>query len=81
MLPPLVAYMPGRVGDDGRKAHLEAYRKRLEEINDTPRLFFHAADDYGKDERLKPSVLALSGVQRNVDAARPLEGLVCRRQL
>ncbi|MER9137012.1 hypothetical protein NKI20_12035 [Mesorhizobium sp. M0830] len=48
------------------RPHLEAYGKRLEEINDTPRLFFQAADDYGKDERLKPGVLALSGVQRNV---------------
>ncbi|WP_217578732.1 NAD(P)H-dependent oxidoreductase [Mesorhizobium sp. GbtcB19] len=66
VLPPFVAYMPGRVGDDGRKAYLEAYRKRLGEIDDTPRLFFHPADDYGKNERLKPGVLARSGVQRNV---------------
>jgi NAD(P)H dehydrogenase (quinone) len=66
VLPPFVAYMPGRVGDDGRKAYLEAYRKRIEEIDETPRLFFHAAEDYGKNERLKPGVLARSGVQRNV---------------
>jgi len=66
VLPPFVAYMPGRVGDDGRKAYLEAYAKRLEEIDDTPRLFFHPAQDYGKNERLKPGVLARSGVQRNV---------------
>ena len=66
VLPPFVAYMPGRVGDDGRKAYLEAYSKRLEDINGTPRLFFHPAEDYGKNERLKPGVLARSGVQRNV---------------
>lgn len=66
VLPPFVAYMPGRVGDDGRKAYLEAYRKRLEDIAGTPRLFFHPAEDYGKNERLKPGVLARSGVQRNV---------------
>lgn len=66
VLPPFVAYMPGRVGDDGRKAYLEAYRKRLGEIDTTPRLFFHAAEDYGPNERLKPGVLARSGVQRNV---------------
>ncbi|WP_296746892.1 NAD(P)H-dependent oxidoreductase [Mesorhizobium sp.] len=66
VLPPFVAYMPGRVGDDGRKAYLEAYRKRLGDIDDTPRLFFHPAEDYGKNERLKPGVLARSGVQRNV---------------
>ncbi|MCA0050245.1 NAD(P)H-dependent oxidoreductase [Mesorhizobium sp. B283B1A] len=66
VLPPFVAYMPGRVGDDGRKAYLEAYSKRLEDIDGTLRLFFHAAEDYGKNERLKPGVLARSGVQRNV---------------
>ncbi|QND63183.1 NAD(P)H-dependent oxidoreductase [Mesorhizobium loti] len=66
VLPPFVAYMPGRVGDDGRKAYLETYRKRLEDIDGTPRLFFHPAGDYGKNERLKPGVLARSGVQRNV---------------
>jgi NAD(P)H dehydrogenase (quinone) len=65
VLPPFVAYMPGRVGDDGRKAYLEAYGKRLAEIDDTPRLFFHPAEDYGKNERLKPGVLARSVVQRN----------------
>lgn len=66
VLPPFVAYMPGRVGDDGRKAYLEAYSKRLEDIDGTPLLFFHPAEDYGKNERLKPGVLARSGVQRNV---------------
>ena len=65
VLPPFVAYMPARVGDDGRQAYLEAYGKRLAEIDDTPRLFFHPAEDYGKNERLKPGVLARSGVQRN----------------
>lgn len=66
VLPPFVAYMPGRVGDDGRKAYLDGYRKRLGEIESTPRLFFHPAEDYGPNERLKPGVLARSGVQRNV---------------
>jgi len=66
VLPPFIAYMPGRLGDDGRRACLEAYRKRLEDTDDTPRLFFHPAADYGKNERLKPGVLARSGVQRNV---------------
>jgi NAD(P)H dehydrogenase (quinone) len=66
VLPPFVAYMPGRVGDDGRKGYLEAFRKRLAEIDATPRLFFHPKEDYGPNERLKPGVLARSGVQRNV---------------
>ena len=66
VLPPFVAYMPGRVGLPGREAYLEAYKKRLLEIDRTPRLFFHSAEDYGPNERLKPGVLARSGVQRNV---------------
>ncbi len=63
---PFVAYMPGRVGQSGREAYLEAYRKRLLELDKTPRLFFHPAEDYDPNERLKPGVLARSGVQRNV---------------
>lgn len=66
ILPPFVAYMPGRVGLPGREAYLEAYKKRLLEIEKTPRLFFHGTEDYGPNERLKPGVLARSGVQRNV---------------
>jgi NAD(P)H dehydrogenase (quinone) len=66
VLPPFVAYMPGRVGDDGRQSYLEAYQKRLGELETTPRLYFHPKDDYGANERLKPGVLARSGVQRNV---------------
>lgn len=66
VLQPFVAYMPGRLSEDGRKACLDAYRERLGELDATPRLFFHPAEDYGPDERLKPGVLARSGVQRNV---------------
>jgi NAD(P)H dehydrogenase (quinone) len=66
VLPPFVAYMPGRVGQAGREAYLEAYRKRLLELDKTPKLFFHPAEDYGPNERLKAGVVARSGVQRNV---------------
>jgi len=66
VLTPFVAYMPGRVGEAGREGYLEADRKRLLELDKTPRLFFHPAEDYGPNERLKPGVLARSGVQRNV---------------
>ncbi|MBP0439924.1 NAD(P)H-dependent oxidoreductase [Tianweitania sediminis] len=66
VLPPFVVYMPGRVGDDGRNTYLEAYRKRLGGLDAVPRLFFHPAEDYGPNERLRPGVLARSGVQRNV---------------
>jgi NAD(P)H dehydrogenase (quinone) len=66
VLPPFVAYMPGRVSLAEREAYLAAYRQRLREIETTPRLFFHPAQDYGANERLKPGVRAQSGVQRNV---------------
>jgi NAD(P)H dehydrogenase (quinone) len=66
VLPPFVAYMPGRVGQNGREAYLDSYRKRLLELDKTPKLFFHPAEDYGLNERLKPGILARSGVQRNV---------------
>jgi NAD(P)H dehydrogenase (quinone) len=66
VLPPFIAYMPGRVGQEDRQAYLDAYRKRLLEVATTPRLFFHPIDDYGPNERLKPGIRARSGVQRNV---------------
>ena len=66
VLPPFVAHMPGRVTPAEREGYLAAYRKRLGEIETTPRLFFHPAEDYGANERLKPGILARSGVQRNV---------------
>ena len=65
VLPPHVAYMPGRLDEAGRGAQLASYRERLLAIEATPRLFFHPAEDYGPNERLKPGVLARSGVQRN----------------
>lgn len=66
VLSPFVAYMPGRVGPGDRAAYLSAYRARLLALGDIPRLFFHHAEDYGQDERLKPGVQARSGFQRNV---------------
>ena len=48
----------------------EGLEQRVEdligELDATPRLFFHPAVDYGANERLKPGVVARSGVQRNV---------------
>lgn len=66
VLPPFVAFMPGRVGPERREAYLAAYAERLGQLDKTPRLFFHPAGDYGPNERLKPGVLARSGIQRNV---------------
>lgn len=66
VLPPCVAYMPAREDDATRARQLAAYRARLLGLEQTPRLFFHPAEDYGPNERLKPGVLARSGQQRNV---------------
>jgi len=63
---PYVAYMPGRVSAVERQVYLNGYRERLLAIDKAPRLFFHPASDYGANERLKPGVVARSGVQRNV---------------
>lgn len=65
VLPPFVAHMPERVGKSGRERYLHNYRDRLLGWQTAPRLFFHPAEDYGSDERLKASVVAHSGVQRN----------------
>lgn len=65
VLTPFVAYMPGRIGPEARQACLESYRKRLGDLDAVPRLFFHPATDFGPNERLKPGVIARSGVQRN----------------
>ena len=64
--PPFVAYMPGRVGQGERAAYLGAYQQRLLNLDKTPKLYFHPAKDYGPNERLKPGILARSGIQRNV---------------
>ncbi len=66
VLPPFVAYMPGRLTQIEREACLADYRKRLLSLHATPKLFFHPAEDYGPNERLKPGILARSGIQRNV---------------
>ena len=66
VIEPFIAYMPGRVGPEVRQRYLDDYRARLLDIEHAPRLFFHPAQDYGPNERLKPGVIARSGVQRNV---------------
>jgi NAD(P)H dehydrogenase (quinone) len=67
VLAPFIAYMPRRVGQAGREAYLEEYRKRLLDFwGPYPSSSFHPVEDYGSNERLKPGVLARSGVQRNV---------------
>ncbi len=65
VLPPFVAWMPGRVDASERVAYLQAYRERLCALDKTQPLFFHPWDDYDESQRLKPGVVARSGVQWN----------------
>ena len=65
VLPPFVAWMPGRVDAAERAAYLMAYRERLAALDTTEPLFFHPWDDYDESQRLKPGVVARSGVQWN----------------
>ncbi|MFK0021182.1 NAD(P)H-dependent oxidoreductase [Streptomyces sp. NPDC090798] len=70
VLPPYVAWMPGRVSPEQRAAYLEGYAERLLTLEDTETLFFHPAEDYGPDERLKQGVVARSGFQWNPAAGQ-----------
>lgn len=65
VLPPFAAWMPGRVSPEQRAAYLDEYAERLLDLDRTPPLFFHPAEDYGPDERLKPGVVARTGFQWN----------------
>ena len=65
VLPPHVAYMPGKIDSDARAGYLTSYQQRLLDIEKTPKLYFHPLSDYGPDERLKPGVVARSGFQQN----------------
>jgi NAD(P)H dehydrogenase (quinone) len=63
VLPPFVAWMPGRVTADERAAYLDAYGERLATLDTTEPLFFHPRSDYDESQRLRPGVVARSGVQ------------------
>jgi NAD(P)H dehydrogenase (quinone) len=65
VLPPFVAWMPGRSEPAERAACLVAYGERLSALDTLEPLFFHPWDDYDESQRLKPGVVAKSGVQWN----------------
>jgi len=73
VLPPFAAWMPGKVPDTERAAYLAAWRKRLETLETTEPLFFHPWSDYDDSQRLKPGVIARSGVQWNPTAGQTFE--------
>ena len=65
VMPPFVAWMPGRVSSEERAAYLESFTARLTSLDITDPLFFHPWEDYDEQQRLKPGVVAKSGVQWN----------------
>ena len=65
VLPPFVAWMPGRLEAAQRASSLGGYADRLGALDAIEPLFFHPWEDYDESQRLKPGVLARSGVQWN----------------
>ena len=73
VLPPFAAWMPARVTAEARQAYLDAFAERLRSIERTEPLFFHPWSDYDHSQRLKPGVVARSGVQWNPHAGQTFE--------
>jgi NAD(P)H dehydrogenase (quinone) len=65
VLTPFVTHMPAKLSAEDRQRALASYSDRLRALNSVPRLYFHAAEDYGPDERLRAGVEARSGFQHN----------------
>ena len=65
--------MPARVSAQERRAYLAAYAERLKVLDRIEPLYFHPRGDYDDTQRLKPDVVARSGVQWNPRAAQSFE--------
>jgi len=73
VLPPFAAWMPARVSSEERTRYLKTYAERLESLDACEPLYFHPWNDYDETQRLKPGVLAKSGVQWNPQAGQTFE--------
>ena len=73
VLPPFAAWMPGKVSAETRQGYLDAYAQRLRTLDSAEPLFFHPWSDYDDSQRLKPGVIARSGVQWNPAAGQTFE--------
>lgn len=73
VLPPFAAWMPARASEQERKTYLAAYGERLKALESAESLFFHPWSDYDDTQRLKPGVVARSGVQWNPRAGQTFE--------
>ncbi len=65
VLSPFVAHTPGKISAEDWQRALAEYSDRLRSLDSVPRLYFHPAEDYGPNERLRPGVKARSGFQHN----------------
>ena len=73
VLPPYAAWMPARVSAQQRQSYLDAFAQRLRGVERDEPLFFHPWSDYDESQRLKPGVVARSGVQWNPRAGQSFE--------
>jgi putative NADPH-quinone reductase len=80
VLPPFAAWMPARVSAEERQALLESFAARLRDLDRTEPLFFHPSSDYDASQRLKPGVVARSGVQWNPRAGQTFEASAFAQQ-
>lgn len=65
VLPPYAAWMPARVSEQERTEYLQNYANHLQDMDQLEPLYFHPWEDYDETQRLKPGVIAKSGVQWN----------------
>lgn len=73
VLPPYAAWMPARVSEQERVDYLKGYSDHLLRLDRLEPLYFHAWEDYDETQRLKPGVIAKSGVQWNPRAGQTKE--------
>ncbi|WPP01968.1 NAD(P)H-dependent oxidoreductase [Pseudomonas sp. HR96] len=65
VLPPFTAWMPASVTEHERQDYLTGYAEQLNCLDSLQPLYFHPWEDYDDSQRLKPGVIAKSGVQWN----------------
>ena len=53
VLPPFIAYSAAHIGDEGRKAYLEAYKQQLLTINETSAITYPSLTAYDENFQLK----------------------------
>lgn len=70
VLPPYAAWMPARLSEEERLGYLKGYSHHLQQMDQLQPLYFHPWDDYDESQRLKPGVIAKSGVQWNPRASQ-----------